>query len=77
MDSPNIAGTLRFGTFSPRALLERFGRNVPATADPAALGNAELSAGIAVGEGRAVFESLNMRLDDTTLTGPPGVGRAC
>ncbi len=69
MDSPNVAGTLQFESFSPRALLGRLGRDVPTTADPAALGNASLSAEVAFNRDRADFESLTMRLDDTTLTG--------
>ena len=64
-----ITGTLRIANFSPRALLERFGRDVPPTADPAVLGEAALSANISFGANRAEFASLRMRLDDTNITG--------
>ena len=69
MNALEISGMLQFEPFSPRRLLERFGRNVPATADPEVLGNARLSAEVTVSDGRAVFDSVSMRLDDTTITG--------
>ena len=68
-ESPDITGTLQVANFSPRALLERFGRDVPPTADPAVLREAALSADISFGANRAEFASLRMRLDDTNLTG--------
>ena len=68
-DSPDVTGTLQVANFSPRALLERFDRDVPPTADPAVLGEAALSADISFGANRAEFASLRMRLDDTNLTG--------
>lgn len=55
--------------FSPRALLERFGRDVPPTADPVALREATLSADIALGANRAELATLQMRLDDSNVTG--------
>ncbi len=67
--SPDVTGTLQLANFSPRALLERFDRDVPPTADPAVLGSATLSADISFGANRAEFASLQMRLDDTNLTG--------
>ena len=67
--SPDVTGTLQVANFSPRALLERFDRDVPPTADPAVLGEATLSADISFGANRAEFASLRMRLDDTNLTG--------
>ena len=68
-DSPDITGTLQVANFSPRALLERFGRDVPPTADPTALREAALSADIALGANRAEFAALQMRLDDSNVTG--------
>ena len=65
----DVTGTLRIANFSPRALLERFGQDVPPTADPAVLGEAALSADISFGANRAEFASLRMRLDDTNITG--------
>ena len=67
--SPDVTGTLQLANFSPRALLERFDRDVPPSADPAVLGSATLSADISFGANRAEFASLQMRLDDTNLTG--------
>ena len=69
MDSPDITGTLQVANFSPRALLVRFGRDVPPTADPVALQGAALSADIALGANRAEFAALQMRLDDSNVTG--------
>ena len=68
-DSPDITGTLQVANFSPRALLERIGRDVPPTADPVALQEAALSADIALGANRAEFTALQMRLDDSNVTG--------
>lgn len=67
--NPDITGTLQVANFSPRALLERFGRDVPPTADPVALREATLSADIALGANRAEFATLQMRLDDSNFTG--------
>ena len=64
-----VTGTLRVASFSPRALLQRFGQDVPPTADPAVLGEAALSADISFDANRAEFASLRMRLDDTNVTG--------
>ncbi|MDE0363818.1 MAG: AsmA family protein, partial [Rhodospirillaceae bacterium] len=67
--SPDITGTLEVANFSPRTLMERFGRDVPPTADPVALREATLSADIALGANRAEFATLQMRLDDSNVTG--------
>ena len=68
-DSPDVTGTLQVANFSPRALLERFGRDVPPTADPVALQEAALSADVALGANRAEFGTLQLRLDDSNVTG--------
>ena len=68
-DSPDVTGTLQVATFSPRALLERFGRDVPPTADPEALREATLSADVSLGANRAELASLQVRLDDSNVTG--------
>ena len=67
--SPGVTGTLRVANFSPRALLRRLGRDVPATADPGALAEATLSADVALASNGAEFTALAMRLDDTNVTG--------
>ena len=67
--SPEVSGTLQVANFSPRALLERFGRDVPPTADPAALQGATLSADVVLGANRAEFAALQARLDDSNITG--------
>ena len=67
--SPDVTGTLQVANFSPRALMERFDRDVPPTADPIALREAALSADISFGANGAEFASLRMRLDETNLTG--------
>ena len=71
--SPGVTGTLRVANFSPRALLERLGRDVPPTADPGVLAEADLSADVALGSNGAEFSALRMRLDDTNVTGWVGV----
>ncbi|MDE0005093.1 MAG: AsmA family protein [Rhodospirillaceae bacterium] len=68
-DSPDVTGTLQVANFSPRALLERLGRDVPPTADPVALQEAVMSADIALGANGAEFAALQMRLDDSNVTG--------
>ena len=67
--SPDVTGTLQVANFSPRVLLERFGRDVPPTADPVALQDAALSADVALGANGAEFAALQMRLDDSNVTG--------
>lgn len=67
--SLDVSGTLQVADFSPRALLERFGRDVPPTADSAALQDATLSADIALGANRAEFAALQIQLDDSNITG--------
>ena len=67
--SPGVTGTLQVANFSPRALLERLGRDVPPTADPAVLADAVLSADVALGANGAEFSALRMRLDDTSVAG--------
>ncbi len=68
-DSPDITGTLQVANFSPRALLERFGRDLPPTADPVALQEATLNANVSLGANGAEFAALQMRLDDSSVTG--------
>ena len=67
--SPDVSGTLQVANFSPRALLERFGRDVPPTADPIALQEATLSADVVVGANRAEFAAMQLRLDDSNVAG--------
>lgn len=67
--SPDVSGSLQVANFSPRALLERFGRDVPPTADTGALQEATLSADIALGANRAEIAALQVRLDDSNITG--------
>ena len=68
-DSPDVTGTLQVANFSPRALLERFGRDVPPTADPIALREATLNADVSLGANQAELASLQVRLDDSNVTG--------
>ena len=67
--SPEVTGTLQLANFSPRALLDRLDRDIPPSADPGVLSSATLSADISLGANRAEFASLQLRLDDTNLTG--------
>ena len=67
--SLEVSGTLQVAEFSPRALLERFGRDVPPTADPVALQEATLGADVVLGANRAEFTALQVRLDDSNVTG--------
>ncbi|HEY5566433.1 MAG TPA: AsmA family protein [Gammaproteobacteria bacterium] len=66
---PRVAGDVRLAQFSPRDLLQRFGQPVPQTSDPAVLRQATVAARFNVDADNGSFESLSVKLDDSTITG--------
>lgn len=74
VDAPSFAGRLEIAEFSPRALLQRLGEEVPVTADGAVLGKAALNARFRAGTETVELEDLVLLLDDTRLTGNAAVG---
>jgi AsmA protein len=66
---PRAAGNLTVAEFSPRALMEKVGAEVPETADPAVLTRASLRSDIALDGELLRLDGLKATLDDTTLNG--------
>ena len=63
------AATLSIAAFSPRSLMQTLGSELPATADPGALGLLRLDAKAAVSETAIALEDIVLVVDDTTLRG--------
>ncbi len=61
--------TLSIAAFSPRSLMQTLGSELPATADPGALGLLRLDATAAVSEPAIALEDIVLVMDDTTLRG--------
>lgn len=80
-DAPVTAFVLETEPFAPRAVANAIGRPLPATADPGALGSAQLSLEGRSGPDGLALERIAGRLDDTALSGslawppPPGTTR--
>ena len=70
---PQVAGSLASEEFSPKALMEALGIEAPATTDPQALTAASLSMDLAASPASAALSNVEVRLDDTTLTGEASV----
>jgi AsmA protein len=66
---PRVVGDVRLAEFAPRAVLQRFDQPVPETSDPTALSSATIATRFAVDAENGSFEDLNVKLDDSTLTG--------
>jgi len=66
--SPALSGTLRGTEIPLRALLARVGMTVE-TQDPSALAAADLATGFEARPGRLVLQSLELRIDETTVRG--------
>ncbi|MGB5345411.1 MAG: AsmA family protein, partial [Woeseia sp.] len=60
---------LTVDAFSPRDLAPQLDIELPVTADPRALGRVQLQAQAALGADALALRSLELKLDDTTLTG--------
>ena len=81
LDAPVVSFALETDPFAPRATANAIGRPLPATADPAALGSAELAVEGRFGPEGLELERIAGRLDETSLSGslalppPPAVAR--
>jgi AsmA protein len=67
--SPQIQGELNSDFFSPRELLEALGQEPPPTRDPKVLNKAAVKLDFRATQESAKLSKLEMRLDDTRLTG--------
>lgn len=68
-DGLALSGQATLAEFSPRALLARFDLPVPQSADPAALGSAQLAASFETKGPRGSFRDIVVELDDSRITG--------
>ncbi len=73
IDKPRFNGTLNLGQLNLRQLLEKLAIELPATADPAVLQSVAMNLDFAATPENAEIPKLNVKLDDTTLTGSAGV----
>lgn len=71
--APLFKGTLEVGEFSPRELLAQLGQPAIDTADGNVLSKASLKSALEATPSRLMLSGLEMRLDDTALTGSAGV----
>ncbi|MFO1354724.1 MAG: AsmA family protein [Gammaproteobacteria bacterium] len=69
----SLAGTLALEPVSPRSLLAALGEPAPHTADPQALTRLGGSAAWALGSDSLDLQKLDLRLDDTRLSGSLGI----
>lgn len=74
-DTPQPVATIQVDAFSPRSLMQRLDIEVPATADPNALGKLIFSAKAAVSPRNIRLTNIDIVLDDTKLTGTLTVPR--
>jgi len=73
LDAPAYQGDLKLAQFNPRAVLEKLGNELPATADPGVLKQAELGFHVSGTDDSIRLSGLNLRLDDSTMTGEASV----
>lgn len=69
LDAPTVRFALHTESFAPRAVANAVGLSLPATADPAAIGEAQLALEGQAGPEGLRLERLEGRLDDTRFTG--------
>ena len=74
IDAPSFRGRVVVEKFSPRAVFERLGIEMPETADAAVLGSASLQAEYVSGPAEVRLENLVAVLDDSTLEGTASIG---
>ncbi len=72
-DGMALSGQLQVPTLAPRDLLSRLGEPPVETADPAALGSLQFDADWSLDDVRLEVTSLDLRLDDTRVTGRAGM----
>ncbi len=75
LDAPRADGSLALKPFSPRTLLGQLGITLPPMADPKALGRAELDIDLSASSESVALKRLDLRLDDSRLSGSTSVGR--
>ena len=75
-ESIEATAVLGVAAFSPRRLLQALGGELPATADPGALGRLRLDARARLGSTAIALEDIVLVMDDTTLRGRVAVPRA-
>ena len=73
IDKPKFNGTLNLAQLNLRQLLKQLAIEIPATADPAVLQSIAMNLDFAATTENAEIPKLNLKLDDTTLTGSAGV----
>ena len=69
MSQPRFKGRLASQPFSPRALLESLGQELPETADETVLSNAQWSASLEGSESRLALKQIELKLDDSRING--------
>ncbi len=69
LTNPTFRGELEAKAFDPRKVLAALGQPVPATTDPKVLRSASLSTSFKGSTEQLAVEKLDLRLDDSTLTG--------
>jgi len=70
----HIAGTLSVAAFNPRDAFKALGIDAPQTADNAVLQQASLSATLDAAKGNAHLNNLNIKLDQSTISGSASLG---
>ncbi|MEW6648519.1 MAG: AsmA family protein [Pseudomonadota bacterium] len=73
IDAPQFNGRIELGEFVPQDLLASLGIALPEMADPSALTKAALGFDFAAGLDHAALSKLQLRFDDSTLTGAASV----
>ncbi len=68
-DGPRLSGTLQAAQFAPRKLLESMGGDPVVTADPQALQRLEMRGDWTLAGDTAALENLQLKLDDSTISG--------
>jgi len=73
LSHPALSGSLNSNEFVPRETLADLGVKLPAMADPSALTKAKLGLRFTAGTDNAALQSIDLKLDDSTLTGSASV----
>ncbi|MCP4040973.1 MAG: AsmA family protein, partial [Gammaproteobacteria bacterium] len=69
LDSPNLQGGVVVAPFNPRILLKKLGQTAPVTADRQALRLASLHGAFSLTPSSVTIPKLQLKIDDTRLTG--------
>lgn len=73
IDAPQFSGRIELGEFVPRDLLATLGIALPEMADPSTLTKAALAFDFSAGLDQAALSKLQLRFDDSTLSGSASV----